>query len=155
MRTSSAFLHAELRDGKSLDRRGHAGHSGHRRFDSDIVRARDAAANTHAFSLPGRAVISGSARDGVHQIFAGKLLDGLGALFCQPAVQHFEQPLAHERCVQHAAVEEDVSGLRAADSARRRNFARCLRDRGVGGVRQPHLLQARAPRCCGMSVLRG
>ena len=70
-----AFFHAERRDGQRFDRRGNAGHGGHGGFDSDVIRARDAAANAHAFAVPRRAVISRSARDRVHQIFAGERLD--------------------------------------------------------------------------------
>src|SRR5579863_475520 len=66
----SPFLHAELRHGQSLDRRGEARHRGHGGLDADVVGTRDTAANAHAFPLPRSAVVSRAARDGVQQILS-------------------------------------------------------------------------------------
>ena len=75
---------------------GKPGHRGHGGLDADIVRARDAAADADAFALPREAVVGSAARDGVHQIFAGKHLDGGLVLRCQPAIQGLEDAIAYD-----------------------------------------------------------
>ncbi len=136
--------------------RGETGNGGHGRFDPDVVRARDAAADAHAFAVPGRAVVSRAARDGVHQVFAGERLHGREAFLGQPAIQHFEQALANERRMHDAAVEENVGGAGQAAGPRRtalcsdaaacwrRNFARWRVMAASERIGQAHFLQADA-----------
>src|SRR5271154_5251498 len=63
-----AFLHAKGNDAERLERSFHAGHCRHGAFNSDVVRARGATADTHAAPAPRLPVIGSTARNGVFQV---------------------------------------------------------------------------------------
>src|SRR5271155_950363 len=52
-----AFLHAKRNDAERFERSFHAGNCRHGAFDSDVVRTRSAAANTHAAPAPSFPII--------------------------------------------------------------------------------------------------
>ena len=151
-----SFFHAERGDGEGLERRGHTGHGGHGALDADIVRARYAAANAHAFAVARQAVISRAARDRMHEIFTGERLDGVETFLGQPAVENANEAVAHEARMQDAAIEQNMrgrgqAGWAAADAlvlGGRGLLAQESRqvpgDGGVGGIGQSDFLQAEA-----------
>ena len=143
-------------DGQRLERRGEAGDGRHRAFDADVVGARHAAANADAASGARHAVIGRAARDGVHQIFAAQRLDRRQAFGRQPPIERGEKPLADQRGIEDAAVEQHVRGRgdsagSAADGAvfhagrlLAQEARHVARDRGVGRIGQAEFLHADA-----------
>ena len=151
-----AFFHAEGGHREGFQRGGKAGHGGHGGFDADVVGARHAAADAHAFALARR---GRNRRRRARRRASGlrpERLDGRHAFLCEPAVQRFKDALAHELGMQHAAVEQDVRGAgQAAGAAPHaamfgggRLLAQEARqvagDGGIGGVGQADLLPAGA-----------
>src|SRR5437764_6564117 len=65
-----AFFHAEGSDAKGFDRRFHAGHSGHRRLDANIVGARGAAANPQTVTMSDPTAVGRAARDAAAEVAA-------------------------------------------------------------------------------------
>ena len=66
---------------------GKPGTAGNGAFHADVIGARDAAADAHAFAVPRGPIIGGAAGDGLHEIFTGERLDGLETLIRQPIIQ--------------------------------------------------------------------
>ena len=58
-----ALFHAERRDAHRAHRRLEARHRRHRRLDADVIGARGAAADAHAFAATDHAVVGGAVRD--------------------------------------------------------------------------------------------
>ena len=91
---SRSLFHAKGRDGERAQRWGNARHGRHRRFDSDVVRAWNAAANTDPMAGSRLAVHGRAAGDGVHQVLAGQDLSGFEAFGREPRVQNLHHPIA-------------------------------------------------------------
>src|SRR5262249_18056099 len=122
---AGSLLHSERRDGQSLERSTESRDRRHRGFDSDGLPWRNATPDAGTFALPGQAVISRAAGDGVHQILA----DQRSHRMRQPAVENFENPFANQIGTENAAVEKNMRRSRALTM---KKISEMPRDRGVG-----------------------
>src|SRR6185312_3793138 len=138
-----AFFEAERNDRKSLHRRGEAGNSGQRGFDSDVIAARHATADADPFARPGESVISSSMSDGVHKIKLLRLVLQLNqrrsAGLLQPSIQNLEYAMLDCAGLQHAAVQEQMRGpgepFRAGVcSCLAKKLSQVLGDCRIGGI---------------------
>src|SRR5277367_4194088 len=78
-----ALLHAKGNDTERLERGFHAGHCRHGAFDSDVIRARGAAADTYAATATRLSIIGRAARNRVLQV--GSFQD----LLCPKHIESF------------------------------------------------------------------
>ena len=69
-----AFFHAERDNRHGLQRRREAGDRRHGAFHRNVVGSRHAAAYADATAVARQAIVGGTARNGVHQIFARERL---------------------------------------------------------------------------------
>src|SRR5271170_4425795 len=110
-----AFLHPKRNDAERLERSFHAGNRRHGAFNSDVVRTRNAAANTHAAPESSFPIIGSTARNGMFQIrgFEDLLFaEQIQPLFSYPTVQHFNHTVTQHPGLHHSAVEQYVRRAR-------------------------------------------
>src|ERR1700733_2371880 len=112
-RSFGALLHPKRNDAKRLERSLHAGHRRHGAFNSDIVGARGATANTHAATATRLSIIGRASRDGVLQVWSFEDLlrpESVESFLSQPVVQYLDHAVAQHGRLHHSPVEQDVGG---------------------------------------------
>ena len=106
-----ALFHAKRRQAQRAQRRLHARNGGQVALYTHVVALRRATANAHA--TPQRvhiAQVGGAARHSQIQLRAFEQARGRRTFLRQPAVEHLHDALLNQRCLEHAAVEQQRRG---------------------------------------------